>query len=168
MPVCDAYLDRTDVLVEVPQEAISLLQRPQACGKTETTCSTVEQSQCEYMIGYTTAGVLFRSHFAEGTTSDKLAEQVREEFLAPYLDHHDRVISWASSNDVDSTSMIALGGELFETTSSELIGEVTRGLASAADPALPAISALIDLIRYPGDSKTFDARRRAAEADFAK
>lgn len=166
MPVCEAYLEHTDMVATLPVEAIARLQTSDGCGKQKTSCTPIEQKRCELAIDYSSLGEEFRTAWSQRETTpiDGLSQQFYSGMLVAYLDHHQRVIKWAQGKNVDATGVLSLGGELFRIRTSDMVRDITTELAAAEDRSLPAVTALVDLARFPGEPGTFADRRTTAES----
>ena len=152
VPVCAAYIDDRDHIATLPEAAIEQLKRPDACGKSEATCSAVEEARCELMIGYTGVGAPLREEFRSGAVSaGEASTRVEPELLEPYTKQHRDVGAWAQQNKLDANELLARGGEVFIACNDGL-------LAYAGDPQGP----LRELAASPGDHATYAQRLEAA------
>lgn len=166
LPVCSTYVEQSAALGSASPRTLQLLQSPTACGKGDETCSPTREVQCEYMIGYVTSSERFvqRMH-TEVVDVEQLPDVLVHDLLLRYLEHHSRVNSWASSNNLDPDPLLELGGELF-TDSQQLAEAMIQRLRDADYPRVDAINALIDLARHPRNPETFEMRRADAEQGY--
>ena len=166
LPVCSTYVEQSAALGSASPRTRQLLQSPTACGKGEETCSPTREVQCEYMIGYVTSSERFVQRMrTEVVDVEQLPDALVHDLLLRYLEHHSRVNSWASSNNLDPDPLLELGGELF-SDSQELAEAMIQRLRDAGYPRVDAINALIDLARNPRNPETFEMRRAEAEHGY--
>jgi hypothetical protein len=181
--VCEAYVDAGPAFAEnVAPSVDTVLRRPGVCGKTETTCSAIERSQCAYAMDYTSVARPFITSWATSSTAPgprELLSAYYDGVLVPINGLHRKVYEWGRVNEADVEPLMAAISEILSarlaSTQQEVFGEASSALPPAGESAqgdavrqmYKNAKSLSDAVMAPGGSfETYRSNWDVANESF--
>lgn len=165
--VCDAYVDAGPAFAEnVAPRVDAILRKPGVCGKSETTCTAVEKSQCRYAMEYASVARPFVTSWATTNSVppvEELLSKYHEGVLVPVDRLHRQVFEWGRVNEADLGPLFDNYTAILKTrlgsTSQEVLGEASSALPPKDESGSERVrtmyrnvKSLTDTAMAPGDS----------------
>lgn len=166
--VCEAYVEAGPTFSQNVAPAIDkVLRKKGVCGKSETTCSAIEQSQCAYAMDYTSVGREFLTSWASSSEvppAKELLGAYYDGVLKPIDGLHRQVFEWGRVNETDVSGLLAeisiILKERHAATMQEVLGEASsqlppKGQSAEGDQVRQMYKnakSLSDAIMAPGGS----------------
>lgn len=158
--VCDAYAEAGPAFADNVAPSIdAILRQPGMCGKTQTSCSAIEQSQCRYAMEYVSVGRAFLTDWATTTEvppPTTLMSAYYDGVLVPVDALHQQVFEWGRVNETPVAPLMENYTKILtirmDSMNREVLGEASSALPAEGEPGAERVRSMYKNVKSLSDT----------------